>query len=58
MSAMTTGISNVQSVSVKDSVFSTVSGTQYLNYYDVRSALDAGELCPTVPHLGLALNRP
>src|SRR3984957_12508253 len=46
----TTGISNVHSVNVKDSIFSTVSGTQ-INQYNVRAALDASKLCYTPYHV-------
>jgi len=46
----TTGISNVQSVNVKDSIFSTVSGNQ-INNYNVRAALDASKLCYTPYHV-------
>ena len=42
----TTGISDVHSVNVKDSIFSTVSGTQ-INQYNVRPALDPSKLCCT-----------
>src|ERR1700722_11493993 len=59
MSAMATGISNVHSVCVNDSYFSTVSGTQIINNYNVRAPLNAGKLCWT-PHraLDLICNRP
>ena len=51
MSAMATGISNVHSVCVNDSNFSTVSGTQINYNYNVKASLDAGKLCcpPNVP---------
>ena len=51
MSATATGISNVHSVYVNDSNFSTVSGTQ-INNYNVKASLDAGQLCWT-PHRAL-----
>jgi len=46
----TTGISNVQSVDVKDSIFSTVSGIQ-INHYNARAALDASKLRCTPYHV-------
>jgi len=56
MSATATGISNVNSVCVNDSNFSTVSGTQIngtqINNYNVKASLDAGKLCRT-PHCAL-----
>ena len=44
MDASATAISNVDSVIVKDSVFSTATGTQ-INNYNIRAALDVGKLC-------------
>ena len=46
----TIGISNVQSLIAKDSIFSTASGIQN-NYYNVRAATDACELCWTSCHV-------
>jgi hypothetical protein len=43
MSATTTGISNVDSVVVKDS-FLAIGGTQVNHHYNVRATADAGEL--------------
>ena len=47
-------ISNVHSVNVKDSIVSTVSGTQIINnnQYTVRAALDASKLRCTCPDPG------
>ena len=57
MSATATGISNVHSVCVNDSNFSTVSGTQ-INY-NLKAPLNAGKLYWTHHRaLDLIYNRP